>query len=43
MGFRKTGQGEVIQTETPDKTLEKTAKQDWSDQDEKDLEKESEK
>lgn len=43
MGFKKTGQGEVIKTETPDKDLEKTAKKDWSDQDEDDLQKESEK
>lgn len=41
MSFKKTGSGEVIHTETPDQNLEKTAKREWSDSDEKDLEEES--
>jgi hypothetical protein len=41
MGFKKTGSGEVIHMETPDQSLEKTARKEWTDSDEKDLEEES--
>jgi hypothetical protein len=44
MTFKKTGMGEVIQTEPQDSHLDKVAKeQGWSESDEKDLQEESEK